>query len=206
MESSPTAIAIFAKAPIAGFAKTRLIPSLGACGAAEFQEKLIARAVECAKSADLGEVSLWCAPDCSHPFFREIAERHSVALHAQIGEDLGARMENAFSVLGKSMPVLLMGTDCVALDAKLLKHCAVSIQNGKDAVFVPVEDGGYILVGLRKPVPELFRNIPWATSRVMSETRRRVEELGLRAEEPAMLWDIDSPADYARALATLSET
>ena len=199
MGASPTAIAIFAKAPIAGFAKTRLMPRLGAQGAAKLQEQLIARAVECAKSANLGEVSLWCMPDCSHPFFQDIAEKHSVALYAQSGEELGARMKNAFSVLSESMPVLLMGTDCIAIDAKLLKRCAASLQEGHDAVFLPVEDGGYILVGLRKPIPELFRNIPWATGRVMGKTRRRAEELGLRTEEPEVLWDIDTPEDYTRA-------
>lgn len=199
MEASPTAVAIFAKAPIAGLAKTRLIPSLGADGAAKVQSLLIERAVICAKSANLGAVSLWCMPDCSHSFFEEIAEKHSVALHAQTGENLGARMENAFSLLKDSMPVLLMGTDCVAMEAKLLKRCAESLWEGHDAVFLPVEDGGYILIGLRRPVPVLFRDIPWATSRVMSETRKRTEELGLRTEEPAVLWDIDNPEDYARA-------
>ena len=200
MEFSPTAIAIFAKAPIAGFAKTRLIPQLGADGAAKLQTLLITRAVECAKSANLGAVSLWCMPDCSHPFFQEIAEKHSVALHAQSGEDLGARMENTFSFLAKKMPVLMMGTDCVAIDAKLLERCAASLHGNNDAVFLPVEDGGYILIGLRKPVPELFRDIPWETSRVMSETRKRAEALGLRMEEPTVLWDIDNPEDYARAI------
>jgi glycosyltransferase A (GT-A) superfamily protein (DUF2064 family) len=98
------------------------------------------------------------------------------------------------------MPALLMGTDCVAIDAKLLKRCADSLHDDNDAVFLPVEDGGYILIGLRKPAPELFRDIPWASDRVMSETRKRAEKLGLRMEEPAILWDIDNPEDYARAI------
>lgn len=202
VESNPTAIAIFAKAPIAGFAKTRLIPRLGAAGAAQLQSVLIRRAVERAKAANLGPVSLWCMPNCSHPFFHEIAEEHSIILHSQAGEDLGARMENAFALLCKTMPVLLMGTDCVAIDTKLLARCAAALQMGRDAVFLPVEDGGYILIGLKKPIPELFRNIPWTTERVMTETRRRARELGLRTEEPEILWDIDRPEDYARALAS----
>lgn len=202
VESNPTAIAIFAKAPIAGFAKTRLIPRLGAAGAARLQSVLITRAVECAKAANLGPVSLWCMPDRSHPFFQEIAKKHSIPLHPQTGEDLGERMENAFAFLGKTMPVLLMGTDCVAIDAKLLNRCAASLQKGKDAVFLPVEDGGYILIGLKKPIQELFRDMPWTTERVMTETRRRAEEIGLRTEELETLWDIDRPEDYMRALAS----
>lgn len=198
--SNRTAIAIFAKAPVAGFAKTRLIPRLGAAGAAELQAVLITRAVEFAKAADLGPVSLWCTPDCSHPFFQEIAEKHSLQLHTQTGEDLGTRMENAFVILSKSMPVLLMGTDCVAIDAKLLARCAAALRKGKDAVFLPVEDGGYILIGSNKPIPELFRNMPWTTERVMTETRRRAKDMGLQIEEPEILWDIDRPEDYMRAL------
>lgn len=200
MSSKQTAIAIFAKAPIEGFAKTRLIPRLGAAGAAQLQSVLISRAVEVAKAANLGPVSLWCTPDCTHPFFCDIAERHSLALHTQIDGDLGARMENAFSELTKAAPTLLMGTDCVAIDAALLARCAAALQKGKDAVFLPVEDGGYILIGLKKPIGELFRNMPWTTEHVMTKTRRRAKEMGLKIEEPEILWDIDRPEDYTRAL------
>jgi rSAM/selenodomain-associated transferase 1 len=196
-----TSIAIFAKAPIEGFTNTRLIPRLGAAGAAELQKTLITRAVEIAKAAKLGPVSLWCAPDCTHPFFQEVARQHSITLHAQIGDDLGARMQNAFAALCGSMPVLLMGTDCVVIDTPLLSRCAKALQTGKAAVFLPVEDGGYILVGLNKPIPELFHDMPWTSERVMPETRRRANKIGLRFEEPKMLWDIDLPEDYERALA-----
>ena len=200
MNPKPCALAIFAKAPVEGFAKTRLIPLIGAEGAAELQRKLIKRAVEIAIAAKLGPVSLWCAPDCSHPFFQEVAERHSIALHPQIGEDLGARMQNAFTLLTGAMPVLLMGTDCVAIDAPLLNECAQALQTGKDAVFLPVDDGGYILVGLNAPILELFRDMPWTSAQVMAETRRRAKELGLNIAEPKILWDIDRPEDYKRAV------
>ncbi len=200
LDPNQTAIAIFAKAPIEGFAKTRLIPLLGAAGAAGLQRKLIARAIEVALTARLGPVSLWCAPDCTHPFFQEIAEKHSVGLHAQRGEDLGARMQNAFVQLTSSMPALLMGTDCVVIDAPILNRCAVSLRNDNDAVFLPVEDGGYILIGLKKPIEELFADMPWTSERVMSETRQRAKNIGLRIEEPEVLWDIDCPEDYERAM------
>jgi rSAM/selenodomain-associated transferase 1 len=201
VEPKQTSMAIFAKAPIEGFTKTRLIPRLGAAGAAELQRALIARAIEVAKAAKLGPISLWCAPDCTHPFFQEVAERYSITLHVQIGDDLGARMQNAFAALCSSMPVLLIGSDCVVIDAPLLTRCADALQNGRDAVFLPVEDGGYILVGLNKPIPDLFHDMPWTTERVMPETRRRASEIGLAIEEPEMLWDIDRTEDYERALA-----
>lgn len=201
LDPNQTAIAIFAKAPIEDFAKTRLIPLLGAGGAAKLQQDLIARAVEVALAARLGPVSLWCAPDCTHPYFQEIAEKHSVTLHAQMGKDLGARMTNAFATLTQSSPALLMGTDCVAIDASLLARCGASLRDNNDAVFLPVEDGGYILIGLKRSTPELFRDVPWTTERVMAETRKRAREAGLMIDEPEVLWDIDRPEDYARATA-----
>ena len=202
MNPDQCAIAIFAKAPVEGFTKTRLIPRLSAAGAAELQKTLITRAVEVAKAAKLGPVSLWCTPDCRHAFFREIAEKYSIVLHAQTGDDLGAKMENAFELLTKTMPALLMGTDCVAIDAALITRCAAALQNDHDAVFLPVEDGGYILIGLKRPIAELFHDMPWTTERVMPETRRRASEIGLKIEEPETLWDIDRPEDYERALSS----
>ncbi|MGY9105389.1 MAG: hypothetical protein ACKVG0_02405 [Alphaproteobacteria bacterium] len=54
---------------------------------------------------------------------------------------------------------------------------------------------------MHKPIPELFHDMPWTSERVMPETRRRANKIGLRFEEPKMLWDIDLPEDYERALA-----
>ncbi len=110
-------------------------------------------------------------------------------------------MQNAFVQLTSSMPALLMGTDCVVIDAPLLARCAVSLRNDNDVVFLPVEDGGYILIGLKRPIEELFADMPWTSEHVMSETRQRAKKIGLRIEEPEVLWDIDCPADYERALA-----
>ncbi len=201
MSREPVAIAIFAKAPIAGFAKTRLTPRLGPAGAAVLQESLIERAVSMACSAGTGPVSLWCAPETDHPLFCDLARRFSIALHRQTGDDLGERMRNAFHVLTRESPALLIGTDCVVLDAAQLIHSAQALRNGYDAVFLPVEDGGYILVGLRDSAPALFRDIPWNTRAVMAETRQRAASLGLRVAEPAILWDLDRPEDYDRAIA-----
>jgi hypothetical protein len=94
-----------------------------------------------------------------------------------------------------------MGTDCVAIDVQLLSECANALHAGKDAVFLPVEDGGYILIGLKAPVPELFPDMPWTTECVMPVTRQRAAKLGLKIAEPKLLWDIDRPEDYERALA-----
>jgi len=86
------AVAILAKAPLPGFAKTRLAPILGADGAAALQARLIERAVDTARAADIGPVTLWAAPDQDHPTFQTLAALFGVALARQPDGDLGARM------------------------------------------------------------------------------------------------------------------
>lgn len=195
----PIQIAIFAKAPVAGYAKTRLIPLLGPRGAADLQAFLIRWTVETATRSPLRPISLWCAPDKSHDLFTSLSQDFSVATHQQIGSDLGARMLNAFDALTPKGPVILIGTDCPALAAEHLMHSASALRDGADAVFVPAEDGGYALIGLKRPVPQLFEDMPWGTGEVMSRTRERLRELKLEAFETQVLWDIDTPADFLRA-------
>lgn len=199
------AVAVFARAPQAGAAKTRLIPALGAAGAARLQRRLALHALATARRAALGSVTLWAAPDSSHRFFRAARQRCGVGLRAQIGDDLGQRMGAAFAI--HAGPMLLIGSDCPALqEAHLSAAAAVLIERrggAKDAVFIPAEDGGYVLVGLRCPQPGLFDGIDWGTERVMAQTRQRLLTLGLRWLELPALWDVDRPADLAR-LATLA--
>jgi rSAM/selenodomain-associated transferase 1 len=194
-------IAVFAKAPIADFAKTRLIPELGPHGAAKFQGRLIEQTIETALATKLGPVSIWCTPNCKHSLFAHLAATTSVELHAQLGDDLGTRMLDAFEVLTPAYPMLVIGTDCPILETSHLIDCANALRQGADVVLLPTEDGGYALVGAAAPFPTLFRNMPWGTDRVMQETRLRAQQKGLRICEPALVWDIDTPADYARALA-----
>jgi rSAM/selenodomain-associated transferase 1 len=192
-------LAIFAKAPVAGYAKTRLIPSLGAEGAAELQAYLVRRTMQTALASPLRSIELWCAPDCDHPIFRSARQEYSFTTHVQAGDDLGERMFGAFERLTPRSPALLIGTDCPALSADHLARCALALVGGADAAFIPVEDGGYALIGLRKPVWRLFEGIPWGTGEVMRLTRDRLREEGLNAFETEHLWDIDTPADYCRA-------
>lgn len=192
-------IAIFAKAPIEGFAKTRLVPRLGPRLAADLQRRMIERTTDTALASGVGPVSIFCAPDRGHALFQDLAARHGVDLHVQRGPDLGARMLRAFEQLTPNGPLLLVGTDCPVLHPCHLRACAEVLLDGRDAVFLPTEDGGYALVGLRRPVPALFAAMPWSTEAVMPETRARVRQLGLTSSEPAILWDVDTPADYERA-------
>ena len=198
--SNAVGIAVFAKAPVEGVAKTRLIPLLGAKRAAALQRDLIEQTIEVAIQSKLGPVSIWCTPDCEHEAFATLAATYPVQLH-QSGPDLGASLLHAFETLTIRQPLLIIGTDCPMLAPSHLIECSLALRQGTDAVFLPTEDGGYALVGAGRPIPSLFCDMPWSTDQVMSETRSRARRIGLTITELGVLWDIDTPADYSRALA-----
>ncbi len=192
-------VIVFARAPEPGKVKTRLIPALGEAGAAALYRRLVLHAIEAAKGADLGPVELWCAPDASQPFFAECARRPGVSLHPQAEGDLGERMRQAFiAALARSARAILVGSDIPALSAQYLRDADRSLADGYDVVIGPAEDGGYVLIGLKRCDPELFREIPWGGPRVLAETRRRIARLGLRCRELPALWDVDRPEDLDR--------
>jgi len=189
-------IAILARAPIPGQAKTRLIPALGATGAAALQRWLLQRTVATALAADVGPVTLWCAGDTRHPDFTHCRAFGSITLRQQPEGDLGVRMLAALRA-SPTPATLVIGTDCPALTATHLREAAQALVD-HDAVILPAEDGGYVLIGARVPQPELFAAIDWGTERVMAQTRQRLATLGIRWHEPATLWDVDRPEDLPR--------
>ena len=190
------AIAILAKAPLPGLAKTRLAPVLGADGAANLQARFITHAATTAQSAAVGPVTLWAAPDLHHSLFGTIAAKLGVALAVQPQGDLGARMMAALAAARG--PAIVVGTDCPALAPEHLRAAAQGLADGMDVVIIPVDDGGYGLIGMQRPQPALFEGMAWSNSSVMAETRRRLARLGLCWREPARLWDVDRPADLDR--------
>ena len=194
--SEPVAVAILAKAPLAGFAKTRLAVQLGAERAALLAARLIERAVETASRSGVGPVTLWAAPDAAHPLFQAVRARHGTRLERQGEGDLGARMHAAMAAA--KGPALVIGTDCPALTANDLRRAAETVRLNTDAVIFPAEDGGYGLIGLRAPQRAVFEAMSWGTSRVLGETRRRFKELGLTWQEPVTLWDLDLSTDIDR--------
>jgi len=199
----PVRIAILAKAPVPGLAKTRLAPAIGAHGAAALQARLIMRAVASACAAQCGPVTLWAAPDASHSVFQDLAARLPLTLACQPDGDLGARIHAA--CVAARGPVLIIGTDAPALTPDHLRDAAQALRGGGDAVVIPAEDGGYVLIGLARPTPSLFTGMIWSTSEVMADTRRRIAAARLAALELAPLWDVDRPEDLTRLRAFAPE-
>jgi rSAM/selenodomain-associated transferase 1 len=194
-----TILQVFAKAPIPGVVKTRLIPRLGATGAARLHENLVRHALRSAREAKLGEVVLYCAPDCDHPFFARCAGDFGVSLRAQSAGNLGDRMHNALEEgLCESERVLMMGSDCPVLGAPQLQAAAAALTTGIDLVFVPAEDGGFVLIGAREIDRVAFDGVSWGSATVMQQTRDRLMGLGWSWSEQPTLWDVDRLEDLDR--------
>ena len=201
MAHAEVSVAVFAKAPVPGEVKTRLVPLLGEESAAELHSVLVRRALATARAAALGPVTLWCTPETGHPFFQSCSEAYGVALQAQKGGHLGERMARALEAMLARGPGLIIGSDCPALTVDDLHAAARSLAT-HDAVVQPAEDGGYVLVGLSRPVAGLFEGIDWGEGKVMRDTRTRLRAARATWRELPARWDVDRPADYQRLMVT----
>ncbi|MBS1224254.1 MAG: hypothetical protein H6R24_932 [Proteobacteria bacterium] len=190
---------IFAKAPVPGRVKTRLAGQLGTRGAAALYQKLLRRTVRIAYNARLCPIELWCAPDARHGFFAACRQEYGVTLRRQCAGDLGRRMNRALNqTLAAGHPAVLIGGDCASLGETELRTAFGLLAAGHEAVLGPAADGGYVLVGLNRPCPALFRDIAWSTPTVLAATRRRLRRAGMNWAELPPGWDVDTPADLRR--------
>jgi rSAM/selenodomain-associated transferase 1 len=185
-----TRIIVFAKQPLPGRVKTRLIPALGADGAAKLAADMLARTVDEALGTGLG-VELCGEPDAGAWFERPVAKT------AQGEGDLGQRLARAARRVLAEEPVLLIGADCPSLDRRRLRAAADSLA-AHDAVIHPAQDGGYVLLGLARLEESLFEGIAWSTPTVCADTVARIEALGWALDIRETLADVDEPADLHR--------
>lgn len=190
-------IVIFAKAPVPGRAKTRLIPALGEAGAAQLALRMFGLALEQARKAAVGPVELCMSPAPDAPDWAGINLPAGFETSDQGEGDLGERMARAARrVIERGEAVLLTGTDCPDLTAARLSEAARQLAT-HDAVLYPAADGGYPLLGLNIFDPCLFRDIPWSTNMVARLTRERMSDLHWQVWIGETLRDIDEPTDLA---------
>ncbi|GAB4176276.1 MAG: DUF2064 domain-containing protein [Wenzhouxiangellaceae bacterium] len=194
--SLATRVVIFAKAPLPGYAKTRLIPALGAQGAAQLAESMLCHAVSEACAAMPGQVELCVTPGPDAACWQAVRARDwPVQWSAQGEGDLGARLARAARRhLGTGNAVLLIGTDCPGLNAGYLSR-AVRRLGRADAVLGPSTDGGYVLLGLKRWRVEPFEGIQWGSPQVAAQTVSRIAALGWSLAELPALSDVDEPGD-----------
>ena len=188
------AVAVFAKAPLAGTVKTRLIARLGEAGAARLHEQLVERALATTRAVENATVTLWIAGDWP------AADALGVSHRPQSGADLGARMLDAITqTLTKAEAIVVVGADCPAMTPAHIEQAFTELLS-HDVVVVPATDGGYVLIGMRAPHRRLFEDVSWGTPQVTSATRARCAQLGLRLAELPPLDDLDTPDDLQRAV------
>ena len=198
--SHDTAILVFAKAPVEGEVNTRLIPDIGVQAATQLQHDLVHQRLTMLRRAKLGDVILMCSPDEEQDFFLRCKREYSVELRRQTGGSLGERMLNGVrEALTRYKHCIVIGTDAPALDARLIKK-AIDTLHDAEVVFVPAEDGGYVLLGLQQCCDVLFQDIDWGTAEVMQQSRERLDENNISYKTLETCWDVDRLEDYQRYL------
>lgn len=196
-----TALVVFAKAPIPGQVKTRLCPPLTPDEAATLHGSFVLDTLERSKAAVAMlklplDRYLACAPSSTLVFFKIMEERQGVRLIDQVGDDLGARMNQAFETMFARgyKRALIVGTDVPSLPLEHYKQ-ALALLETNDLVLGPALDGGYYLIGLKRDAPDLFSGIPWSTDRVLALTQERAAKFGLKSALLPSWRDVDTIED-----------
>ena len=197
-------LCIFARAPVAGKVKTRLLSCMDAESACHLHQELVQDCLSRTVHNDLWHSELW-GSDLPDTFLSEMSVKHDIALCEQAGSDLGARMAHAVkTTLQDYQHVVLIGTDCPELDAAYIEAALQKLQAGAECVLGPAEDGGYVMLALSKYDESLFNDVAWGTNQVLAITRQRIKTLGWQCEEMPVLWDVDRPEDLERLQALKS--
>jgi rSAM/selenodomain-associated transferase 1 len=182
-----TRIVIFAKQPLPGRVKTRLIPALGPEGAARLAAEMLESTISEALATGL-PVELCGEPDAAS------WSDAPVATTGQGDGGLGERLARAASRVIAEEPVLLIGADCPALDRRRIAGAAASLET-HDCVIHPAEDGGYVLLGLARFDASLFTGVAWSTPAVCADTIARIRARGWSLDIRETLRDVDEPED-----------
>lgn len=192
----PEALLIqFAKAPQLGQVKTRMQPVLSVEQSLALHRQLVQRTHEMLHCETLCPSQLWVSGEDCDGFFQSLEPQPEIRV--QQGADLGERMHRAIELgLRQFMPVVLIGSDCPAIDSRYLRD-ALAALDSVDVVLGPAEDGGYVLIGMKTAESKVFEGVDWSTSRVLQQTRARLATLMLSYHELPVLNDIDRPEDLA---------
>lgn len=193
------ALAVMAKAPVAGRVKTRLQPALDAQQAAHLAKALLIDQLNHLCHVDSADLYLAFAPEQARPFMQELAPP-VFSLFPQRGEDLGARMQAVFEKLFSAgyQNIVLIGGDMPAVPLYFFNQAYRFLEARQHGVVLgPSRDGGYYLVGCNQPTPELFNNMSWSHDGVLAQTVAKLERLKIAHHVLTNWFDIDTPADMA---------
>lgn len=183
---------IFVKNPEVGRVKTRIAKAMGDEAALAIYLKLIAHTHEVVEQLECDKAVYYSAfVDTEDNWNNKKYQKH-----LQKGEDLGKKMINAIDegfAAGYEY-VCLIGSDIYELTGEVIKSAFAKLQTC-DVVVGPAKDGGYYLIGMKKPHPGIFALDQWSTPNVFSETIKRIEQARLSYSQTRLLNDIDTPED-----------
>tara|TARA_R110000772_G_scaffold26400_14_gene68138 strand:+ start:82 stop:699 length:618 start_codon:yes stop_codon:yes gene_type:complete len=191
-------IVMFAKAPVPGKVKTRLIPALGEQGALDLYLWLLQRQMLVLNNSRLCSTQLWVDQNPEYPVFKQFKG----VIKVQKGQSLGDRMADAVqTVLRHYKAVLIIGSDCPEIDDAYLEQALLRLNdNATDVVLGPALDGGYVLIGMKQACEALFEGIEWGTESVRRDTLKLISSHGLTHAELPFLRDIDTAEDLKSLL------
>jgi len=203
MQHTNAKILIFAKSPVVGQVKTRLAEFIGPEQACKVYEALLTQTLNTALNAQLAPVCCY-TDDTEHVYFKHWKQK-GVEFKQQVGADLGQRMQQAFMhELRLYSPVVMIGSDCPVITVEHLRAAFNALDGDGEAVITPTQDGGYVLLGLKKPHPRIFSNIQWSSMHVFRQTAEHLESLSLKWQQLNTLWDLDTAEDYQKWISSVS--
>lgn len=192
-------LVVFAKAPRAGLVKTRLSPPLTLTQCAALYEEMLADVLavsdRAARALGLQPVLAYHPPDSVAELIGRVPE--GFRMHAQRGRDLGERMANAFAEAAAAGAdwTLLRGSDSPALGPEVIEEALDQLRGGADLVLTPDQSGGYAMIGMRRPQPEIFE-LPMSTPQMRDRTVELARALGMRVALTSARFDLDEVGDF----------
>ena len=190
-------LVVFFKAPVPGEVKSRLARSVGAWEAASLYKEMAREVYREAKG--VGGVTLQAAylPHADFPDLSWLEP--GLPFFTQKGSDLGHRLTHAFeTAFGRgAVKAAAIGSDSPGLPGDWIRRAFEALDDC-DVALGPAEDGGYYLIALKEPRPELFANIPWSTPRALEETLRRAQDAGRRVHILPRWFDVDDAESLRR--------
>jgi uncharacterized protein len=206
MPTRANALAVMAKAPVPGSVKTRMVPPLTLEQAAALYRAILRDQLE--HLTRLAAIDLYVAftPDDAAALMKSVVPA-AFECFPQRGEDLGERMQEIFAELWRRghRNLVLIGSDvpAVPLDFFQETYSALNCED-KRVVFGPSQDGGYYLVGMNQPTPQIFERMTWSHDRVLVQTTEKLTRLGMAVKLLPTWFDIDTIEDLKR-LQTISD-
>ena len=189
-------ILCFCKHPEPGIVKSRLAKDIGNDHAAEIYKLLLDETLKSIYNFE-AEVYLYCYPDVDHPILQQHKEKYKLTLKTQCEGDLGVKMFRAIaSHLNENSNVVLIGSDCLEINASYIKKAFESLNSGYEIVLGPAIDGGYALIGANNINESIFQDIAWSTNVVLNQTQEKINDLDWKYSCLNKVRDLDTLEDF----------